>query len=114
MSRPLKLLNSLVQLGNARFGELARSRPVIRRVQLEQLLDLNEREARALGLSDEPEPAKILGAVATNSAVTRWLIEQAFALVEADCLDADAAGVSELSDRQAACLLTLYHGTEPM
>jgi hypothetical protein len=77
-------------------------------IQVEQLPDLLEREARRLRLSDEPKAPQIVFRITADAAVARWRGKKASSLVEADRLNANAARFRQASNREG---LTLYHGT---
>lgn len=110
-----------LQLGDFRIerlnplaGKFAGPGPVVAFVQLQQLADFLQREARGLRLADEPEAAQILAAVRAEPAAARRRRKQPLALVEADGLHAYAAGRRQPADGERLLDLTLYHGTDPI
>jgi glutaredoxin len=112
IARAPKLRDSRVQRFHASVCKLPRPIPILAGIEIEQFLDLFEREARRLRLFDEAQPPHMIGAVAANPSLARWCLEQASALVEADRLHAHAAPNSKAADGQRVNPLTLYHGTE--
>src|SRR4029079_11238911 len=73
----------LPQLGDLRvdrrdagLGELPRARAIVRCVQVDQLLDLGERETRGLRRSDEFQALHVLVPVTTDLAGRPWRLGQ--------------------------------------
>src|SRR5690606_36452673 len=60
------------------------------------------------------QAAHVFAVVATNSRFARWRLEQAIALVETDRFHPYAPRSGKSADRQRFCLMTLYHGTDPI
>ncbi len=92
--------------------KFSRSATVLPCVQLQKLLDLFQREPCRLRLLDEPKPPEVFPSVAPDAALTRWLFEKPFSLIESDRLNTHCASGSELADRKRLNPLTLYHSTE--
>src|SRR6185295_4374273 len=114
-----KRVTGTLQLGDAgierfhpRVGEIARAAAVLAGVEVEQLLDLLEREPRGLRLLDEAQAPHVVRAVAADTIGAIGRLEQAAPLVEADRFHPHPAGRSKLADAQRLRGLTLYHGTE--
>jgi hypothetical protein len=96
----LQLRDPLVQRLDAAFSQFARSRAILAGVETEQLSDLLQCETSRLGLADEKQTPQVPMTIVTKSAIARWGLQKAFALVKADRLHADIARRSELPDRQ--------------
>lgn len=94
------------------FAQLARLVTVHAVVELEQTSDLVETEAQALGGFDELQTGNVIGSVPAEA--TLWalgLVQQAFALVEANGFDIDPSGSGDGADGYVACLEGLHAST---
>src|SRR5438309_812366 len=114
VARPLQLGDVRGQRFHPLGRQRPRPRPVLARIQRQQLADLLQREARGLRVADEPQPPYLVRPVPPDRAVARRRREKSPALVEADRLDAHAASGRKATDGQRLPLLTLYHGTDPI
>jgi hypothetical protein len=94
----LKIGDLAVQRLDAAGRKLTGPGPILPRVQFKQFLYLFKRESRRLGFSNKPQASEILGSIMTIAALTRWLLKQSFALVEADGFDAHMTCCCELAD----------------
>jgi hypothetical protein len=108
-----KLVNLLVEGGNARLREPPRARPVVRRIQLQQLADLGKRESSRLRGADELEPPDVVRAIAPDLAGwPRWLGKLSPALIITHRFDPHAGSFRKAADRVRIFRLIPYHGTE--
>ena len=97
MARSLQRRDLLVERGDALAGHLAGARAILAAMELEQLGDLGQGEARGLRLPDLAQAAQVLRVIMSPSGgVSPRNGEQALALVEANRFDADAPGPREI------------------
>lgn len=97
-------------VGDFGFGLLPRLRAARSVLQLEEIGDLIEAEAQALGAPDETQPGQVLFPVASDAPTQAIRLEhQAPALIEADGLDIDICRVGQAANGQA--LIWNRHGT---
>lgn len=93
----------------------SRASAVGRRTEGEELADLAKGEAETLGVLNEANPPNDPVVVL---AVSRWCsrrsIDQAFALIEAHCLDAHARAPRHLTDRQTLRLRSHAESMNPV
>ena len=112
--RPLQLGDLVIERCNPQLCQRVRARSIGSRIELEQLLDLAQRETGRLRLANEAQAAQILTAITANSSGALRRLEKPLALIETDRFDPDASARRQFSDRQGRLALTLYHGTEPI
>ena len=116
--RLFKLIDLRIQCRDALKGELARTRAIVGRIQCQQLADLLEREPGRLGGADETEAARVVSAVAPDTAACAGsvrsfgLVEKPATLIVAHGLDPYAAFARKPCDRHARHALTPDYGTD--
>ena len=95
-----QLADLFVQRLDAGRGQGSRFRPIVVCVEIEQLLDLFQREAGGLRLTDKTQASHVMRSVAADAVGPARRLEEATALVKADGFDSDPAAPRELSDGQ--------------
>lgn len=96
LSRSAQFIHLCIESFDPGLCQLLSSCAVLTRIQLDQLFDLLQAESGGLRLPNEPEPTQIVRAVASNTDVPRWGLNEPFPLIVADCFDADAPASREL------------------
>jgi hypothetical protein len=116
-ARLLQLGDSLVEFCYAHSCELVRARPIMGRVERQQLCYLLKRESSGLARPDEAEATNVVLVISPDAACAAAAIwpagcpQQAAALIVANGFNPDIAGSRDANDGQLRHLLTPYHGT---